>query len=69
MQYRINPCYRCEHRTVTCRLECSDWKAYCEERDKKYVEDQKQRDAEQGYIGYVGDVIQKIEERKCNHKP
>ena len=66
MKARRNPCYYCENRTATCRLECPEWAEYVKERDADY--EKAAHDKERMYGEYqqrVHDRIEKHTKRKA----
>lgn len=66
MKARRNPCYYCENRTVTCRLECPKWSEYVKERDADYSRTVTDKDRMYGeYQQRVHDRIEKRAKRKA----
>lgn len=66
MKNRQNPCYYCESRTATCRLECPEWAEYVNERDADYEKQKADKDRMYGeYQQRVHDRIEKQTKRKA----
>lgn len=69
MPARINnPCYHCDHRSTTCRLECPEWAEYVKERDAMYAKAEKIRKANYDFASYRANLHERIERRKKNSK-
>jgi hypothetical protein len=68
MERRTNPCYHCENRSTTCRIECKLWAEYVKERDAAYEQAAKIREIETGYADYRANLHERIERRKKQSK-
>lgn len=58
---KTNPCYRCETRSATCRIDCQAWAEYVKERDEQYKK--KLNDVEHIHSDYVVNLKRKIKMR------
>lgn len=65
MVRRDNPCFGCESRSATCRLDCVLWLEYVDKRNKDYERETKLKNAERDYNNYVTERIERV--RRLKH--